>query len=263
LNLRRSTADDGCEEAGVSNDPTWRFPGATPQNDLRQIIREATALRSQYVSRYKNEPEKVAYDFPVIVQQAAAMWLRVYWPRDIKGDYLPLFKQLGGKERETWGELFKRVGRELGVDPYGLAAYCIFESYNSKTGSFNAHHKDSTAIGVGSTQVGENDTAAGKRVPGLAHFLPWSAQAAVMQLRAMPEFSVRFLAKEFLDRSREGQLNQNLAEVLPAVAYPAWGNPTRVRGNYGNRNDYVRAARLLYEAFVRADGLRVCPNRHG
>ncbi|MCX7749734.1 MAG: hypothetical protein N2645_23010 [Clostridia bacterium] len=151
----------------------------------------------------------------------------------------------------SYGESFKKIGSEMGVDPYALAAYCVFESYNCNTHNFNPKMQDvgggMHAAGIGATQA---QYVKGTQVPGLNISLPNDTQKASDMLRNNPEYSIRYLADEFKGAySKE----KDLAKAFPKVAYPNWGDPNRSRGSYGTQAEYVSRAYVFYEAFRSAD----------
>jgi len=169
------------------------------------------------------------------------------------------------------GALFKKVGAEMNMDPYALAAYCVFESYNEITHKFNTHHIDGVATGIASTQV--TDVRGGK-VPGLSVRLPRDISQAKTMLLKNPEYGLRFLAAEFKAWYYGGDFFKNyygeemynrifgeknfqgyhdLAKTFPRVAVPGWTNPNKSMGNYGTQAQYVSRAYVLYNAFRSAD----------
>ena len=154
-----------------------------------------------------------------------------------------------------YGETFKKVGKELGVDPQAMAAYCCFESYHSGRGTFNpnagARHGEMVAAGIAQTQA---QNWAGKEVPGLSGVrFPDSIEATAATLKANPEYSIRCLAT--IMKGQYDRNGQDLAKSFPLTAYPAWGDPSRRRGAYGDQATYVSRAFVLYNAFRQADGL--------
>lgn len=175
---------------------------------------------------------------------------------------------------EMWkefGPLFKKAGAAMEMDPYALAAYCVFESYNEKTHTFNPGHLDGTAAGIASTQA--KDVNGGK-IPGLDIRLPRDISGTKTVLRDNPEYGLRFLAAEFkawylggdhfinyygeeLYRKIFGggdfQGYRDLAKAFPRVALPGWKKPGERKGNYGTQAQYVSRAYVLYNAFRSAD----------
>jgi hypothetical protein len=154
-----------------------------------------------------------------------------------------------------YGDVFKKVGKELGVDPQAMAAYCCFESYHSGRGTFNpnagARHGNMVAAGIAQTQA---QNWAGKEVPGLSGVrFPDSIEGTAAMLKANPEYSIRCLAT--IMKGQYDKNGQDLAKSFPLTAYPAWGDPSRRRGAYGDQATYVSRAFVLYNAFRQADGL--------
>jgi hypothetical protein len=166
------------------------------------------------------------YNIPKIVGDAPAMWA-------------------------SYGDMFKKIGAELGVDPYALASYCVFESYNSNTHNFNPRMKDVAggmyAAGIGATQAQD---VKGQKVPGLEVYYPKSTLEAAEVLRGNPEYSIRSLADEF---KRAVAQTNDLAKAFPKVAYPNW-KPGTSKGAYGTQAQYVSRAKVFYDAFRSADG---------
>jgi hypothetical protein len=154
-----------------------------------------------------------------------------------------------------YGETFKKVGQELGVDPQALAAYCCFESYRGDWGTFNpnasASHGRMVAAGIAQTQAQD---WAGREVPGLPGVrFPGDVAGTAAMLKANPEYGIRCLAtimKEKYDNN-----GQDLARAFPLTAYPSWGDPSIRRGAYGDQATYVSRAFVLYNAFREAEGL--------
>jgi hypothetical protein len=154
-----------------------------------------------------------------------------------------------------YGETFKKVGKELGVDPQALAAYCTFESYRGDWGTFNpnagARHGNMVAAGIAQTQAQD---WAGREVPGLPGVrFPDSIEATAATLKANPEYSVRCLAT--IMKGKYDNNGQDLAKAFPLTAFPSWGDPSIRRGAYGDQATYVSRAFVLYNAFRQADGL--------
>lgn len=152
-----------------------------------------------------------------------------------------------------FGDLFKKVGAAIGVDPYALAAYCVFESYNSDKGNFNPRmldpQGDMVAAGIGGTQA---QYLKGTKVPGLSVTYPPTTEATATCLRDNPEYSLRSLAVEFKEKIKT---YGDIARAFPMVAYPAWkNNPSRSIGAYGTQAQYVSRAKAFYDAFRAADG---------
>jgi hypothetical protein len=87
-----------------------------------------------------------------------------------------------------------------------------------------------------------------RKVPGLDHVMPKDVCDTATELRASPEFSLRFLAQEF--REAQNKRGTNLALVLPHVAYPAWNKASDEHGAYGNRTQYVSRSYAIYRAFT-------------
>ncbi len=169
------------------------------------------------------------------------------------------------------GALFKKVGAAMEMDPYALAAYCVFESYNENDHEFNVEYLDGAAAGIASTQA--TDVRGGK-VPGLNARLPGDASKAKTVLRNNPEYGLRFLAAEFKAWYYGGDFFRNyygdemynrlfadeyfqgyhdLAKSFPRVAVPGWTKPNKARRNYGTQAQYVSRAYALYNAFRAAD----------
>jgi hypothetical protein len=199
---------------------------------------------------YDASTERTAsYNFPKILEDVPAIW-----DRPVSSDIRRFYQTsaVSVKPKETYGELFKRVGTELGVDPYALAAYCVFESYNSKTHTYNPHMTESArgmyAAGIAATQAQD---WRGKTIPGLTKKFPARRDETIRVLRANPEYSLRCLAAEMKERYAEN--GNDLAKAFPLTAYPAWGNPDRSRGNYGTQAQYVSRAYALYEEFKKTD----------
>jgi len=194
-------------------------------------------------SRENREP----YNIPEILRDIPGMW-------------------------KEYGQLFRKVGSDLGMDPFALAAYCVFESYHEGRHTFNIRHLDGGAAGIASTQAGD---VRGGLVPGLKTRIPRDLAAAKQALRANPEYGVRYLAAEFRAwylggdyfRGYYGDQMYNrlfgavgfagyrdLARTFPRVAYPGWSKPGAPKGNYGTQAQYVSRAHALYTAFRSADG---------
>jgi hypothetical protein len=190
-----------------------------------------------------------AYDFGKILTDVPAIWSRTV-ASDIRKTYQAAAVSV--KPKETYGELFKRVGTEMGVDPYALAAYCIFESYNGSTHSYNPQMTESSrgmyAAGIAATQAQDWK---GKTIPGLKTKFPASRDATIKMLRANPEYSLRCLASEM--KEHYAAAGNDLAKAFPLTAYPAWGDPNKSRGNYGTQAQYVSRAYALYQQFKEAD----------
>jgi hypothetical protein len=147
----------------------------------------------------------------------------------------------------SYGAMFKKIGAAEGMDPYALAAFCVFESYNDAEPSrknprgrnFNPRMRDDVGglgCGIAATQA--------------------KSEAECSRYRNDPELSARALAREFKERMSE---DKDLAKTIWRVAYPAWGDPSRARGNYGNMAQYVSRAYVLYEAFRAADKTAAAP----
>lgn len=190
-----------------------------------------------------------AYNFPEILKDVPAMW-----KRPVQLDIRPTYKAAATtiQSSESYGELFKRVGLELGVDPYALATYCVFESYNSAKGSYNPHMREVAggmhAAGIAATQAQDWK---GRKIPGTDKTFPKTLEATAKLLRANPEYGVRCLAAEL--KHWYDATGQDLAKAFPKTAYPAWGSPDKSRGNYGTQAQYVSRAFALYEQFKKAD----------
>lgn len=201
-------------------------------------------VRGTYDARAERTP---AYDFPVIIAQVPAMWERRV-TGDMRADARKRSTSLRAKE--TYGQLFERVGKEFGVDPCALAAYCVFESYDAKRGSFNPAMREvggrMLAAGIAATQAQD---WRGQLIPGLTRRFPKGKEATASILRANPEYALRCLAAEMKARYKT---SGDLAKAFPLVAYPAWGDPKHKRGNYGDVAQYVSRAHALYQAFVGA-----------
>lgn len=153
---------------------------------------------------------------------------------------------------QAYGPLFKRIGAELGVDPYALAAYCVFESYNSKTHQYNPRMfekaRGMVAAGLAATQA---QFWKGLKIPGLAKKFPRDTAHTAATLRSNPEYGIRVLATEL--KQAYAAHGEDLAKAFPYVAYPAWGDPKIARGNYGTQAQYVSRAYAFYQAFKAAD----------
>ncbi len=205
-------------------------------------------VRGTYDARAERTP---TYDFPTIIAQVPAIWERRV-AADMRLDLRKRSTTL--RPQETYGQLFERIGTELGVDPCALAAFCVFESYDAARGSFNPHMRE---VGRGMLAAGIAATQAqdwrGKLIPGLTRRLPKTKEATATMLRANPEYALRCLAAEM---KVPYAANGDLAKAFPLVAYPAWGDPRRQRGNYGNVAQYVSRAHALYQAFVGAAAKR-------
>lgn len=191
-----------------------------------------------------------AYDFTQIRADLPGIWSRPV-AKDIRKTYHAAAVTV--KPHETYGELFKRVGTEMGVDPYALASYCIFESYNSKAHSYNPEMAETGrgmyAAGIAATQAQDWK---GQPIPGLpGKKFPVSRDATVKLLRANPEYSLRCLAAELKEKYKA--TGEDLAKAFPLTAYPAWGDPNKSRGNYGTQAEYVSRAYALYQEFKAID----------
>jgi len=174
---------------------------------------------------------------------------------------------------KTYGELFKKVGMAMEMDPYALAAYCVFESYDErpKKRNYNTRHKDGPASGIASTQA---QYVKGGKVPGLKIRLPRSQEEASEVLRDNPEYGLRFLSAEFKAWYYGGdffiacyseklyyklfpggfQGYHDLAKSFPRVASPAWTDPdSEANSSYRTQPEYVSRAYVLYKAFRAAD----------
>jgi hypothetical protein len=172
---------------------------------------------------------------------------------------------------KSYGPLFKKVGTAMEMDPYALAAYCVFESYNEKTHTFNTRHLDDTAAGIASTQA---QYVRGGKVPGLNVRLPRDEEMAKTVLRNNPEYGLRYLAAEFkawyfggkyftscYDENLYYKLfpggfggYHDLARSFPRVALPAWTDPNSAPNRaYRTQAQYVSRAYALYKAFRAAD----------
>ncbi|MCX5785078.1 MAG: hypothetical protein NTX59_05270 [Elusimicrobia bacterium] len=175
---------------------------------------------------------------------------------------------------ELWkaqGALFKKVGMAMEMDPYALASYCVFESYNEIDHEFNVNHLDGVAAGIASTQASD---VLGGRVPGLSVRIPKQLSNAKTMLLNNPEYGLRFLAAEFKAWYYGGDFFRNyygdemfnrlfeteyfqgyhdLAKSFPRVAVPGWTKPNKARRNYGTQAQYVSRAYVLYNAFRAAD----------
>lgn len=168
-----------------------------------------------------------SYNIPQILKDIPAMWA-------------------------SYGRVFKRVGSELGVDPYALAASCVFESYSSSKHNFNPRMKDVAggmyAAGIAATQAQD---VKGTRVPGLKVVFPQSTERTAEVLRNNPEYAIRCLASEFKEAYAK---TGDLAKTFPKVALPSWKNPKSPKGAYGTQAQYVSRAFVFYQAFRAADG---------
>jgi len=229
------------------------IPAAVPEIS-RTGPEGASAGAGAYVFQAESFPgfynaasqNKDPYNIPEIVRDIPAMW------RD-------------------YGVLFRKVGAAMEMDPYALASYCVFESYNEKKHTFNIRHLDGAAAGIASTQV--NDVKGGL-VPGLNVRLPRDPSRARQVLRDNPEYGLRYLAAEFkawylggdyfrgyyggeLYRKIFGDSDfrgyRDLAKTFPRVALPGWRKPGESKGNYGTQPQYVSRAYVLYKAFSSAD----------
>lgn len=225
------------EASAQPAEPSWNFP-AKKFPGFRQAAGDKTKV----------------YNFPAIIRDIPAIWDRP-WSKDMRPDQTPAHspKATGPKPgKETYGELFKRIGSEIGADPHALAAYCVFESYNSQKHSFNPAMQDvgggMHASGIAATQAQDWK---GRKIPGLETRFPTSIKATAALLAKRPDYALRCLAEEF--KKAYASTGQNLAKTFPKVAYPSWGNPSRVRGNYGTQAQYVSRAHALYQAFKAAD----------
>ncbi len=160
-----------------------------------------------------------------------------------------------------YGELFKKVGADRKMDPYALASFCIFESYNSDKHNFNPRMKqikrNMYAAGIAGTQAQD---VRGSRIPGLDKRFPRDLSQTIKVLRANPEYGIRCLAAEF--RGFYSVYN-DLAMAFPKVALPAWTNPNSRRGEYGTQAQFVSRAYVFYRAFRSADGIDVPPGEGG
>lgn len=169
-----------------------------------------------------------AYNVPAIVKDIPNMW-------------------------KSYGSMFKKIGAELGVDPYALAAYCIFESYNSLTHTFNPRMKDFApkanmyGAGIAATQAQD---VKGTKVPGLNVSFPKDNLGTAKLLWEKPEYAIRCLAVEFRDSYKK---TGDLAKTFPKVALPGW-KPKSSAGAYGTQAQYVSRAFVFYKAFRAADG---------
>ncbi|MFZ2957288.1 MAG: hypothetical protein WA705_10400 [Candidatus Ozemobacteraceae bacterium] len=154
---------------------------------------------------------------------------------------------------KSYGSMFKKVGAELGVDPYALATFCIFESYNSLTHTYNPRMKDfapkSNMYGAGIAATQAQDVK-GTKVPGLSVSFPKDALGTAKVLWDKPEYAVRCLAAEF--KGYYSNTN-DLAKTFPKVAFPNW-KPKASMGAYGTQAQYVSRAYVFYKAFRSADG---------
>jgi hypothetical protein len=191
-----------------------------------------------------------SFNFLEIIAAAPEIWRRPVG-EDIRDRLRTNFLRLGGRADETYGQLFTRIGEEMGVDPYAMAAACVFESYNSETSSFNPHMQDVAghmhAAGIAATQAQD---VKGSQVPGLKLRLPQSRAAAATHLRSSPELSVRFFAAELRTALR---VDGDLGRALVRVAVPDWRDPMRARGNYGTQAQYQSRLYALYQAFRAAE----------
>jgi hypothetical protein len=218
--------------AAVASPPGWNF------------------VVSQVKRFYDASKERTkAYDFPQILKDVPAIWDRRV-ASDIRQAYRAAAVSV--KPAETYGQLFKRIGAELGVDAHALAAYCVFESYNGAQHSFNPHMRESAggmhAAGIAATQAQDWK---GRLIPGTQQRFPKTLEGTMRMLRANPEYGVRCLAAELKQTYQAA--GDDLAKAFPKTAYPAWGNPERARGNYGTQAQYVSRAHVLYQAFKQAD----------
>ena len=214
---------------GPANAPRWKFSAASFPG-FYDASHEASS----------------SYNFAQIIKDIPTIWNKPY-SQDVSSTFKDSFAKLGGKPNETYGALFTRIGAEMGVDPCALAAYCVFESYNSNTHSFNPQMKDVSgsmyAAGMAATQAQDWK---GCKIPGLDQRLPSNVEDAAWQLRASPEYAVRCLASEFKDAYGA---TGDLARAFPRVAYPSWKDPGKSMGAYGTQAEYVSRAWALYQAF--------------
>lgn len=166
------------------------------------------------------------YNIPAIVKDIPGMWAE-------------------------YGGLFKKIAAEFGTDPYALAAYCIFESYNCNTHTFNPRMRDQYktmyAAGIAATQAQDVKNS---KIPGLNEKFPPTTEETADLLRSNPEYGLRVLASFF--REVYGRTG-DLAKTFPKVAYPAWSNPGKSMGAYGTQAQYVSRAYVFYKAFRLAD----------
>lgn len=250
-------ADSGFEEALLGN--IFNVPVPMPSGAPEAVEdKDAPASGSLVVYDFNAErfpgfydarrQNMEPYNIPEIVKDVPKMW-------------------------KTYGGLFKKVGMAMEMDPYALAAYCVFESYDErpKRRSYNTRHKDGSASGIASTQA---QYVKGGRVPGLKIRLPGSEEAASEVLRDNPEYGLRFLAAEFkawyyggdffiacYDERLYNKLfpggfqgYHDLAKSFPRVASPTWTDPDRkVNSSYRTQPEYVSRAYVLYNAFRSAD----------
>lgn len=216
---------------------------AAPPPGPRWSFRPDT-VRGTYDARADRTP---TYDFPAIIAQVPATWDRKV-SQDLRPDVRRRSTTL--RPQETYGELFGRIGEAMGVDPFALAAFCVFESYDARRGSFNPQMREAAAgmlaAGIAATQAQD---WRGKRVPGLPIRFPRDQEATASLLRANPEYGLRCLAAELKHRYEQ---SRDLAAAFPKTAFPAWGDPRIKRGNYGDVAQYVSRAHALYEAFSAA-----------
>lgn len=192
--------------------------------------------------------------------------------RQTKGEYnVPQILIDIPKMWKSYGALFKEIGMAMEMDPYAMAAYCVYESYNEKKHNFNPRHLDDTAAGLASTQV---QHVKGGIIPGLKIRLPRSEEQSATLLRNNPGYSLRYLAAEFkawylggdhfkkfyserlYNKLFPGGFDgyHDLAKSFPRVARPAWTDPDYVPNKeYGNQAQYVSRAYAFYNAFRAAD----------
>ena len=224
-----------------SDTPAVRVPGSvTPVKQAETENSEPKAVAAKvdiYNFKAKSFPgfynasrdQSSAYNLPGILKDVPKMWA-------------------------SYGTLFKKIGAELGADPYALAAFCVFESYNSRTHNYNPKMRDYApgdgmyAAGIAATQAQD---VKGTKVPGLAVYFPKSVSETAEMLRNKPEYAIRCLAIEFKNSYKK---TGDLAKTFPLVAFPAWKNPAKSMGAYGTQKQYVSRAFVLYNAFRSADG---------
>ena len=191
-----------------------KFPGFyDAKNDMPKIVK---------IGGVKKE---VGYNVPQIREDIPRMWTQ-------------------------YGPMFKKVAAEQNMDPYALAAFCVFESYNDgpvtkrnpRGRNFNPGMRDDPGgddpmgCGIAATQT--------------------KSGAACDRYRRNPEESMRALAKEFNERMS----GNDIADTIWRVAVPGWGRaPEAIRGHYGNRIEYISRAHVFYEGFRAADKAAAAP----
>lgn len=221
-------ATGGIAITDTGNTETARPTKTPPVDDNTVTFPDFSFKAPDFPGFYDASKDKSStYNIPAILKDVPAMWA-------------------------SYGDLFKKIGTEFNVDPYALAAYCVFESYNSRTGNYNPRMKDFApkynmyAAGIAATQA---QYVKGSRVPGLKVSFPKELLKTVALLREKPEYGIRYLATQFKAAYAK---NKDLAKTFPKVAYPAW-KPGRSMGAYGTQAQYVSRAYVFYQAFRKTD----------